>query len=386
MVYLSRVGSTGWWAGMNIKRGLKALIPAALWIGAVAAALSLYPRRFSTGSVIGYAEDLSITMTNVEPGLVRNLGAKLHEFVEPGDVLVRMDDREDRLHLITLSKDLERLQNEVESERIKLNLDQTNVEINAADLARRYLTDRESAHIQYLSALVTQASDQSRLTGMLIEHEILQRLYKTENAGFRELNNYETEVEAVRARIESNERNIDRMLKAFVDADKRWYNFNNKLEVPVDYEAVLRPIRLAVDVREREIEELTFRIDQRVLRSPIHGQVTAVFVQSGDRVQGGDPLVVISPVGTQRIVAYLPENKATVVSVGETVSLYPTAPGPEGPRRLVGEVTSVSDAVREVPIRYRRLPNWPSWGREVVVSVKDESLLPGEAVSLVFTR
>lgn len=371
---------------MNIRRGLKALIPAAIWIGAVGAAIGLYPRRFSTGSVIGYAEDLSITMTNMEPGLVRDLGAALHEFVEPGDVLVRMDDRGDRLRLLTLSKDLERLQQEVDAERVKLELDRTSVEINAADLARRYLTDREAAHVQYLSALVTQASDQSLLNGMMVEQEILQRLYKTETAGFRELNTFETQIDAVRARIDKNKKNIERMLQAFEDADKRWYNHSDKLEVPVDYESVLRPLRLAVDVREREIEELTFLIDLRVLRSPIHGQVTAVFVQSGDRVQGGDPLVVVSPIGTGRVVAYLPENKATAVSVGESVSLYPTASGPEGQRKLVGEVTSVSDAVREVPIRYRRLPNWPSWGREVVVSVKDESLLPGEAVSLVFTR
>lgn len=374
-------GSIRW-----LLRGLRRAAPVIVWVGALGAAISLYPRRLSSGSFIGYAEDLSVIVTHTEPSIVRELGTRLHEIVQPGDVLIRLDDREDRLAIDTIAADVERLKREVEAERAKLELDVANIEINAADLARRFLTDREAAHVQYLSALVTQASDQSLLSGMLVEYDILKRLFDTDQAAFRELNAFETQIEPVRARVEKNRANVERMLQAYEDADKRWFAFVDRQETPVDYESVLTPVRLAVDVREREINELVFRIDQRVLRSPIHGQVTAMYVQSGDRVLAGLPLMVVSPVRTNRVVAYLPENQVALASVGDPVKLYPTSAGPDGPRSFDGQICSVADAVREAPLRFRRMPTWPVWGREVIIELRSNALLPGEAVSLVVQR
>ncbi len=372
--------------GETLRRSFKRYAPPVIWGLAVIAAITMYPRRLSPGAFLGYAEDRSIVMTNIEPGMVRELGAGLHEFVEPGDVLVRMDDRGERLELVTLTTDLERLRKEVDAERSKLELDVANIEFNEIDLSRRLLTDRESAHIQYLSALVTQASDQSLLNGLLVELDILNRLFEKEQASFRELNNFETQVETVRTRIETNKENIARMLQVFQDADRRWFTYSDRQELPIDYESVLTPIRLAADVREREIAELTYRMDQCILRSPIHGQVTALFVQSGDRVMSGDPLLVISPVRTDRVVAYLPENQAALASLGSSVRLYPVSSGPDGPRKIEGTVQSISDAIRETPLRHRKVPNWPVWGREVIISTGNETLLPGEAVSLVLAH
>lgn len=100
----------------------------------------------------------------------------------------------------------------------------------------------------------------------------------------------------------------------------------------------------------------------------------------------GDPLLVISPVRTDRVVAYLPENQAALASLGSSVRLYPVSSGPDGPRKIEGTVQSISDAIRETPLRHRKVPNWPVWGREVIISTGNETLLPGEAVSLVLAH
>lgn len=370
----------------GIRQNIKRAAPGIVWVLAVIAAISIHPRRLTTGNVIGYAEDLSVTVTHTEPSVVRELAARLHEIVEPGDILIRLDDREERLAIQAIAADIDRLRNEVEAERAKLELEVANVELNSADLARRFLTDREAAHIQYLSSLVTQASDQALLNAMLVEYDILKRLYDTDQAAFRELNTFETQMEPVRARVKENKQNVERMLQAFKDADKRWFDFADRQEVPVNYESVLTPVRLAADVRECELKQLAFRIDQRVLRSPIHGQVTAMYVRNGDRVMAGTPLMVVSPVRSNRVVAYLPENQIAFVSVGDPVRLYPASATSDGPRSFEGKIHSVADAVREAPLRFRRMPTWPVWGREVVIQMSSNSLLPGEAVSLVLER
>lgn len=368
-----------------MRRLFEAFAPAAVWLVAIAAAGYLYSKRSMTGTITGYAEVRPVTVAHLEPGMVRELRAQLHQLVEPGELLAKMDDRDDRLELSTITTDLKRLQGEVKAERTRLNLEQAGVELDTDDLSRRLLVDREAAHIQYLVQLVERAGDQATLDGTLVEYGILERLFEDEQANFREVNLLKTQVDALRARILKNDEALKRMKKAFEEADQRWFTFNDRQQEPVDYESVLTPIRMAADVREKEIHELIFRIDQHALRAPVRGQITAVLVEPGDRVLAGEPLITISPTATDRVVAYLPEDKTRIVYLGEPVRVYPLAGGVGGRQGVPGTVLSVADSVTEAPLRFRKVPNWPVWGREVVVALADDmTLMPGEAVSLRF--
>lgn len=375
--------SAGW--ARRMRRLFEAFAPAAVWLVAIAAAGYLYSKRSMTGTITGYAEVRPVTVAHLEPGMVRELRAQLHQLVEPGELLAKMDDRDDRLELSTITTDLKRLQGEVKAERTRLNLEQAGVELDTDDLSRRLLVDREAAHIQYLVQLVERAGDQATLDGTLVEYGILERLFEDEQANFREVNLLKTQVDALRARILKNDEALKRMKKAFEEADQRWFTFNDRQQEPVDYESVLTPIRMAADVREKEIHELIFRIDQHALRAPVRGQITAVLVEPGDRVLAGEPLITISPTATDRVVAYLPEDKTRIVYLGEPVRVYPLAGGVGGRQGVPGTVLSVADSVTEAPLRFRKVPNWPVWGREVVVALADDmTLMPGEAVSLRF--
>lgn len=356
-----------------------------VWIVALGAAAFLYSRRSMTGSLVGYAEERSVTVAHLEPGMVREMRIELHQSVEPGQLLAKMDDRDDRLHLNTISTDLKRLEREVEAERIRLGMEESSAELNSEDLARRLLVDREEAHIQYLVQIVQRAGDQATLDGTLVEYDILKGLFEGEQANFREVNLMKTQVDTLRARIHKNDEALERMKKAFKEADERWFSFTDRQQQPIDYESVLTPIRMAADVREKEIEELIFRIDQHVLRAPVRGQVTAVFVEPGDRVLAGEPLITISPTATDRVVAFLPEDRTRIVYLGEPVRVFPIGGGLAGRQGMQGKVLSVADAVTEAPARFRKMPTWPVWGREVIVALSDEvTLMPGEAVSLRF--
>lgn len=373
------------WLKRLFRKMLETYGPIAVWLLALAAVLVLYSRRSNTGSVVAYGEERSITIAHLEPGMVRELRVELHQIVEPGELLAKMDDRADRLRLSTISKDLERLKYEVEAERSQIEMAQASADLDARDLARRLLVDRESAHIQHMVQIIERAGDQATLDGTLVEYNIMKRLYEEDQANFRELNLMKTQVDALRARVKTADEALERMKKAFKEADERWFAFTDAQQDPVDYESVLTPIRLAADVREREIRELVFRIDQYVIRSPARGQITAIYVEPGDRVLAGEPLVNISPTATNRVVAFLPPERSKFVYLGEPVRVFPVAATNEQSRQVQGAVLSVADAITEAPIRFRKMPSWPIWGREVIVTLSnDATLMPGEAVTLRF--
>jgi multidrug resistance efflux pump len=367
----------------SLGRKLIRITPAVVWLLAIGGAMMLFSREHRVGSLSGFAEDRSITIAPTELGRVRELRAELHQFVEPGDILVQFDDRDDQLALATMTTDLEHLRKEIESEASKLQFEEAGLDVDSQDLSRRFLTDRESAHVQYLSALATQAGDKGRLNGLLVEEDILEQLYKETSASFRELNAFKTGVQEVRERVRANEENLARMQKAYQEADARWFAHHDRQKIPYDREAVLAPLHVAVQVKEREILELVHRIDEGVRRAPIRGQITALYVGIGDTVVAGNPMLVISPTSTKRVIAYLPESETATVRVGEKLRVLPVAKGREGNRSMEGRIVSVADAIREAPTRFRRMPNLPVWGREVVIRIEGKpGLIPGEAVSI----
>lgn len=358
-------------------------VPVVAWLGMIALALFLHQRRGTQPAVVGYAEDRPVTLAHLQPGAVRSLHVSLHEHVHPGQVVLTMDDGSERAQLAVIKKDIERLASEVAAEEARLRMAEAERQLDEEDLSRRFLVDRESAHIEYLAAVVADARDRILLRGAQVEYDILKDLHEQGNAPFRELNDQQTEVDALAKQIEENKALIERTKQAFDESDRRWFAHRDAQTEPVPHDAVLTPLRLAVEVRRRELDELVDQIDSQVLRAPIPGQVVALFAHAGDRVQAGSPLVQISPSETDRAILYLPERQAGLAAVGMPVQVERVASLAGTRALLTGHVESVAAIIGEVPIRHRVDPNRPEWARAVVIAVdEDVTLMPGEQVSV----
>ncbi len=371
---------------MNRVRGILArTVPVAAWIAMILVAINLHQRRSPGGAVVGYAEYNPVTLSYLQSGAVRGLHVSLHEHVRPGQVVVTMDDSMERSRLSTIQKDIERLAAEVGAERGRLQFARADDRRNDDGLERRFLVDRETFHVEYLATLVGDARDRIRLRGGLVEYEIIKGLYERGDAEFREFNDQQTEVDALAAKIEENKALLQRQQLAFDDADQRWFRYRDSRTGPVEFDVVLTPLRLAVEVRQRELNELVYQIDAHVLRAPIDGQVSKLFAHAGDRVQAGSPLLRISPTATDRAILYLPEHQAGLAAVGMPVSVRRLASIGGSRILLAGRITSLAPAIDEVPLRYRLAPDRPEWGRAAVVALDDGVLLmPGEAISVSF--
>ena len=373
-----------WWRRRRrwlVTRGL----PTVTWLVAIGAAVLLYQHIGLTGSVTGFADDQPVTLAHSEVGVVRDLHVQLYDQVARGQVLLTMDDRQERIQLGAIEKDIERLSAEVLAEQARLTADNARAEAEVDDLVRRFAIDREAAHIEYLTQLMADARDRITLRGLKVEYEIVRSLHEQANAPYRELNDIQTEAESLETAITENQPVLARSKEAFEEADRRWAEYTQHAEVANAYEPALTPLRLAVEVRRRDLEEVVRQIDMHVLRAPIDGQVTTLLAHVGDHVQPGATLATVSPTSTNLVVAYLPEQMALATNVGAPVSVDCAAMSGDGPRRYAGTVVSMSAAVAQLPQRCWPTPTYPTWGRGLVVALSDNArLMPGEAVTVRF--
>lgn len=363
-------------------RWLLRAVPAVVWLAAVAFAIVLYQDLSYRGSLVGYAAHAPVTLAHPEPTTVRDVRVKLYDQVREGQVLLTLDDAPDRIQLAAIEADIRRLSSEIDAEQARLTMDSGWSSADVDDLSRRFAVDRESAHIAYLEQLAVDASNRMALRGAKIELEFVEGLYETGQAALVEFNDIRTEVESLEALVAGNEEVLTQQREAFEEADRRWSVFTKELDVSARFESVLTPLRLAVDVRRRELEEIVLRIDRNTVRAPFEGQVTLLPAQSGLTLAAGMPLVAISPTTTQQVIAYVPEDRALSIRTGERVEVRRVAAGASD-RPFSGKLVSLSGAVDEAPLRFRRAPTVPFWGRGLVVELDEgQELLPGEAVYL----
>jgi HlyD family secretion protein len=150
-------------------------------------------------------------------------------------------------------------------------------------------------------------------------------------------------------------------------------------------DAWLSSSRLAVDVQARRLDQLRKERENLVLRSPISGRVEAVLLRPGDVAAPDTPILTVVAHEPDRVVAYVDEREALRLHVGARATLRPQ--DLSGPPRT-GEVVSLGASISELPIRLRRIPARPSWGREVVVLLtKGEqpfAPLPGQVFHVTF--
>jgi len=363
--------------------GIARVAPAVVWVAAIVAALGLYRHVYPAAAVVGHAAGESLTLCHLEPGVVRAVHVALHQDVEPGQIVVAMDDREERIELAALQKELEQMRAEVLAEEAKLTAEGVRVTTEEEDLERRFLLDREMAHLTYLEALRQEAEDAILKRGAAIELDIVAKLYDDEFVSFRELNTARTGRDALTDKLETHESVVARARRAYEDADRRWLEFAERPAASVHFDEVLTPLRLAGEVGAQRLEEIVRRIDAHVIRSPIEGQVTQVFARPGERLAAGAPLVEVSATRTGRVVAYLPERSAMSLGVGDRVMIRCVAPAKEVQQIFEGTVQSLASVIEEAPPRYRLLPNRPVWGRGLVVALNGgATLMPGEAVNI----
>lgn len=136
------------------------------------------------------------------------------------------------------------------------------------------------------------------------------------------------------------------------------------------------PVEILINNLMGELALLREEQEQQRVTAPIDGIVGSVNFSAGEIVSSFTPIMTITSKTPSFVVGYIHENSAQSIDAGDVVEVVR-----EGTREaaIAGDVVGVGSRIVEYPIRLRKNPEIPVWGREVQIKIPEENgLLLGE--------
>ena len=120
------------------------------------------------------------------------------------------------------------------------------------------------------------------------------------------------------------------------------------------------------------------------IRAPFDGIVGEILVRVGElSADPASPVVTVVEEQSKTAIAYVRQEKANRVHLGDLVKLVPRdLLGPP----LTGRVIALAPSVTEMPERFRVIPNLHEYGRNVYIALDAPAHLPGQAFDAIFKR
>ena len=144
-------------------------------------------------------------------------------------------------------------------------------------------------------------------------------------------------------------------------------------------------VRAAAGTLQRqEIARLDLLRTYYQVRAPFDGRVGEILAHVGElSADPGLPVITVVQEQSQTAIAYLRQDGARKIHLGDLVKLVPRdLSGPP----LKGRVTALAPSMTEMPMRFRRIPNLIEFGRNVYIALDAPIDLPGQAYDAVFNR
>ena len=145
------------------------------------------------------------------------------------------------------------------------------------------------------------------------------------------------------------------------------------------------PLRAAIAAEEQRLRLTEAELGPVVLRAPINGLVSKVYRRIGENVVAGEPIVTISALSSERILAYVRQPVGTEPKVGMAIEIR-TRTTPK--QVATGKVLQVGSKMElfAAPLRVRGFDRSQERGLPFLVSLPSGlTVHPGELVDLVFT-
>ncbi|MFO1077753.1 MAG: HlyD family efflux transporter periplasmic adaptor subunit [Planctomycetota bacterium] len=360
---------------------LRAGLPALVWVGAVCLLFMLRDAAASPAAIRGIVDASRSTLCAPVDGRVAALLVDLHQEVEAGQVIARLDDADVRLKLLQATHELERI-------RADMALEQADVDLAArssaaargleADVERRRLVSTvEAAQLAALGTRVELEEARVRVQGAEIEADRLTALAGQGMVGEPELVRVRTERDALHKRISELDALRLEHETRILAAQQRLREFAPEGVEALPPEAVIAPMRWRLKAQEAALERIALDARLLVLEAPMRGRIAELSTHGGEWVTAGRAIATIVAAEPRRILAYVPEAMRARLAGAARVEVARV----DDSRLGVSEIASVSPAAVRLPERLWLDPNREEWGYEIVVRATGHEM-PGERVRL----
>ena len=367
-----------------------------VWVGTTAAVVGLFYHRSQRFEVLGIAQGEVRQIVASCDGRLKIVPVKLFEKVNRGQIVAVLDDELLNAQIATVSAEIERLMAELIPTQDQLEASAANLETNWTADSRRFSIDVENARLRVLELITLLETDRIMLEDLALEVKIAQELLREDAIAPYELQKAEALYSTLAKKIEENEHLMEQAKQDLEQAQQRQGEFARRQPRHALVDSALEPIRKAINVQEKLIDELLAQRKALTIRSPIDGVVIqiqgnanqaalrrqgeSVLHMSGDAVLAGEPILVVAEAAPSEIIAYATEEQINQIQEGMRVELIKD----RRPAQIAqSQVTYVGPVVEQMPLRLWRNPNIPQWGRPFLVKVPPKmKLTPGELVGM----
>lgn len=357
-------------------------LPVVVWSAAALVCVWILADRARNYDYVGLAQSLQYEISASTVGRIDTLTVDVFDEVEAGDVVAKLDDQLVQASIDTADTTVRQLDAQLEAARQEMLTSNRQGRASwTADL-RRFQIDEEQRSLEGLKLGVTIESDEVEQERLKIELRRARAVLDAGLMGQMEFDNIRLQHDLVVKRLEDNKVLLAQTDEQYRAARARREEFQARLPQASGEEPVLQPLREAIAVQTKRLQEIQLQRGGLILRSPVAGQVSQILCRKGQSVVPGEPILTIAERSAREVVAYIAEGDSRQVSANARV-LLSSATRPQ----TVAEsfVLRVGTSYDVLPQRLWASPAAPAYGRAVIVSAVPElRLLPGERVDITF--
>ncbi len=347
------------------------IVPILVWLVVLAAVGSLFLHRAERCEVMGLAIGETYDVTATCNGRLKSLPVKLFEQVQPGMTLAVINTVLDNENLqSSLEARKATIEAEIAGLKAALSAAEEQLNVQLADRRdqreaeyRRLSLDVEQARLAALELKAVLGPDKIMLQDLELEVRIVKDLFARNAVEQYELDKVETEYKVLAKKIETNEDFLEQVRK---DADttlQRLAAMENKEPVDPSLGRTLNPIRAAINVQYKMIDELLLDLAmQRMafpLMAPFAGVVSSIQRRAGEAVLSGEPILTIARPSPDTVMGWISQEEMEYIRQGRKVRLVKYGVNQQ---IAMSEITVVGPGIEMIPQRLWRLPNMPEYG------------------------
>ncbi len=364
----------------------------AVWLAASAGAVAILSSRVAHVEYIGIASAIEHEVSVAGPGTVSDVLVRVYDDVEKGQLVAVLDDRHVSATLAVAATQLDGLQRALDS---ALGVRGT-AGVLSADVVdwmserRRFEVDVENRRLDAIALVVEIETDRVDEQRLRLKLERAEPLNAQGAISLDEYDDIRLTHAALVTRIDEKSLLLQRTREELAAATRRRDAYvgvvpDNAGRAPVgagDQDpAYLAMLRGQIELQEKRVAEIATMRAALTVRAPIAGRVAYLGARSGQAVDVGEAIATIARTDSSDIVAWLPEGDARKLDVGQAVWVR----SGEGMRLAESFIERVAPTVAVVPARLWRNPDYPEYGRAVVVAAVDGlDLVPGASVRVRF--
>ena len=332
------------------------VMPGIVFLLALAAIVGLWRSMLVPGNMVGQVEAITANIVSTQSGLLTELGVDRFSLVTEGQPLCSLntfDPDVTRAALAAIEADLKLIQG-----RMSLNTAQT----------------LDSATTLRLNLL----TQQTLLSIAIVKLQEAETVFARSQKLFNDKIISEAQFDIIRAQRDTLKAEVADRTKLVAQWEK-----DVAALTPLFKDAIekLEPLLLEDIVKKQE--EIRQLQKPTILKAPFAGRVSMIFHRRGEKVAAGDPILILTPLQSDRIIGYVRQPIGFHPKVGDTVEVSTRTQKRQVGMAQIKDIGSQLELIN--PLLLPAGKTVPESGLPVAISIPPGlNLVPGEIVNLTF--